>query len=108
VGVYSVLVHSGRRSLPARHLVTAIDIPMASDIADNLLTRSLSGVGVEVVSDGERLYARGVVPARATRLTTVSPGDSVQGIREAGLPLLQAYGERQTGSASRSRASFRT
>jgi hypothetical protein len=108
VGVYNVLVHSGRRSLPDRHLVTAIDMPMASDIADDLLTRSLCGVGVEVVSDGERLYARGVVPARAARPTTVSPGDSVRGDLEAGLPLHQAYSERQIGSASRSRASFRT
>jgi hypothetical protein len=108
VGVYSVLVHSGQRSSPARHLVTAIDTPMASEIADDLLRRSLEGVGVEVVSAGERLYVRGVVPVRAARLTTASSGDSAPGDLEAGLPLLQAYSERQIGSATRSRASFRT
>jgi hypothetical protein len=108
VGVYSVLVHNGWRSLPACHLVTAIDTPMASEIADDLLRRSLGGVGVEVVSDGERLYVRGVVPVRAARLTTAALGDSAPGDLEAGLPLVQAYSGRQIGSASRSRASFRT
>jgi len=67
VGVYNVLVYGGEPSLPAVHLVAASDATTASAIADDLLVQSPDGVGVEVVCDGKRLYARGVVPVSAPR-----------------------------------------
>jgi hypothetical protein len=91
VGYYSVFVYGGRRSLPTRHLVAAGDLPSASAIADDLLARSAKGVGVEVVRNGEPLYARGVVPARAFRQPmTDLQGDEIRGDLAPAPPRLQA------------------
>jgi hypothetical protein len=70
-----VLVYGGQRSLPALHLVAASDVSAAAAVADDLLAQSSSGIGVEVVCEGKRLYVRGVVPAgRANGLAEVSTG----------------------------------
>lgn len=90
MGAYSVLVYSGQRSLPALHLVAAGDTPTASAIADDLLVRSPAAVGVEVVCDGMRLYARGVVPVGVARPTNALADASVGGDVETALPLLRA------------------
>lgn len=59
-----VLVYHGARAPPSLHLVTAADDAHIAEIADELLTQSPDGVGVEVWRDDERLYARGAVPPR--------------------------------------------
>ena len=46
------------------YLVTARDIEIVARIADQLLDEAPDGHGVEVVYEGERLYARGAVPER--------------------------------------------
>jgi hypothetical protein len=102
VGAYSVLVYSGQRSLPALRLVTASDTLTASAIADDLLAQSPSGVGVEVVCNGMRLYARGVVPIGGSRH---SWADASAG----GVEAASRYANAGTGGAvSRSRANLRT
>jgi hypothetical protein len=64
VRAYQVLIYGGQPSPPAAHLVTADDSSVAERIADDLMAQSPHAVGVEVLCDGERCYARGVVPAR--------------------------------------------
>lgn len=61
-----VFVYHGARSPPSLHLVTSDDHAHAAEIADELLTQSSDGVGVEVWCEEERLYARGAVPPRKT------------------------------------------
>jgi hypothetical protein len=84
VGDYSVLVHSGQRTLPVLHSVAASDMLAAAAMADELLAQSRGGVGVEVVRDGNRLYARGVVPVGESHRTTARV-NAVAGDAEAGL-----------------------
>jgi len=100
VGRYSVLIYSGQRSPPALHPVAASDALTASDIADDLMSRSPSAVGVEVVRDGERIYARGVVPV------VVAPGRQVA-LADGAAPRRTVRGH-QAAAASRSLASART
>ncbi|HEX3406705.1 MAG TPA: hypothetical protein VHS81_05665 [Caulobacteraceae bacterium] len=47
-------------------MTTTDDAPVV-EIADELLTQSYDGVGVEVWCDQQRLYARGVVPPRQSQ-----------------------------------------
>jgi hypothetical protein len=61
-----VLVYHGERPSPSLHLVTTSDELPVSEIADELLTQSSDGVGVEVWCEAERLYARGATPPRKT------------------------------------------
>ena len=84
MGAYSVLVYGGQRSARTLHFVAASDTQMASAIADDLLAQSPSGVGVEVMRDGERLYVRGVVPIDASRLSVVADA-SARDAAETGL-----------------------
>jgi hypothetical protein len=58
------LVHHGARTPPSLHLVTTGEDTPVADIADELLTQSSDGVGVEVWCEAVRLYARGAVPLR--------------------------------------------
>jgi hypothetical protein len=105
VGAYSVLVHSGQRSLPDLHSVAASDMLAAAAIADELLVQSRSGVGVEVVCDGNRLYARGVVPVGESR-RAIALVEAVASDAQAGP--MRGQGIRQTGAASSACANMRT
>jgi hypothetical protein len=58
------LVYHGARTPPSLHLVTTREDAQVAEIADELLTQSSDGVGVEVWCEAERLYARGAVPPR--------------------------------------------
>jgi len=60
---FTLLLHCGSASSPSLHLVTAEAHSTAEALADQLLTESPDGVGVEVWEGDQRLYARGVVPA---------------------------------------------
>jgi hypothetical protein len=61
---FLVLLHYGSCERPSLQVVEGPDDSGAQAIADEILTETRDGVGVEVWRGKQRLYVRGVVPPR--------------------------------------------